>query len=98
MARAGLMRDYVTIERNFPTQGDQGEQIDNWVVQGYTWAYIRGSVSNEQEAISQIRIRYREGLTHNDRFVLGSRIFNLTSVLDKDGRGRDMILEARELV
>ena len=95
--RSGLMRDYITIERNMPTKGDFGEDIDNWVELFKTWAYIRGSVSNEQEAIYNIRIRFRE-LTHNDRIVFGSRIFNITSVLDKSGMGRELFLEGRELV
>jgi len=95
--RAGLMRDYITIERNTPTQGDAGEEIDNWATLAYTWGHMRGSISNEQEAIYTVKIRYQE-LTHNDRLVLGSRVFNIISVLDRSGMNRDLVLEARELV
>ena len=94
---AGQLRDYITVERNYPTQGDQGEEIDDWQELFKTWAHIVGVVSNEQEAVFNIEIRYRS-LTHNDRIVFNSRIFNITSVQDKDGMARKLMLEARELV
>ena len=96
--RSGLKRDYLTFERNTPTQGVQGQEIDNWNVLFYAWGYIRGSVSNEQEAVHQIRIRYEADLTHRDRIVFGSRIFNIKSRLDKDGRGRELVLQVSEVV
>ena len=95
--RAGLMRDYVTFERNFPTQGDYGEVVDDWQVLATTWAYMRAKVGDEESVIYNIRIRYRD-LFHTDRIVFGSKILNILSVIDRDGMKRELWLEARELV
>jgi head-tail adaptor len=95
--RAGLLRDKITLERNFPTQGDYGEIVDDWQELAQTWAYIRATVGDEESVIYNIRIRYRD-LFHTDRIVFGAKIFNILSVIDKDGMKRDLWLEARELV
>ena len=93
--RAGLMRDYVTIERNNPTQGASGEQIDNWSFLAYTWAYIRGTGGEEHINALTMRCRYRD-IVHTDRIIFGSRIFDIVSVTDSAGMARDLVLELRE--
>jgi len=93
--RAGLLRDYVEIQRNSPTQGNSGELIDSWATLAYAWVYIRASSGEEAITTHQIRMRYRD-ITHTDRIVFGSRVFDIVNVLDKDGMKRDLIIEARE--
>ena len=93
--RAGLLRDYVEIQRNTPTQGDSGEEIDSWAHLAYTWAYIR-AISGEEDIVThEIRMRYRD-ITHTDRILFGSRTFDIVTVLDKEGAGRNLVIEVRE--
>lgn len=93
--RAGLMRDYVTIERNTPTQGASGEEIDNWSTLSNTWAYIRATDGEESISSYQMRVRYQD-IIHTDRVIFGSRVFDIVNVLDKDGMQRDLVIELRE--
>ena len=89
------MRDYVTIQRNTPTQGNSGEEIDNWTTIGYAWCYLRAT--DGQEAINELKanMRYRD-INHTDRLLFGSRTFDIVSVLDKSGMGRELELVLRE--
>lgn len=93
--RSGLLRDYVQIQRNSPTQGDSGELIDNWTHLAYTWCRIRDATGEEAITTHQIRMRYRD-IMHTDRIVFGSRIFDIVTVLDTEGMKRNLVLEARE--
>jgi len=93
--RAGLKRDYVEIQKNTPTRGLSGEEIDSWSHRGYAWVYIRAT--DGEESISNYTIRMRDQtVTHTDRILFGSRVFDIKSVLDKDGMGRDLVLEVTE--
>lgn len=93
--RAGLMRDYVTIQRNTPTQGLSGEEIDNWSNLSNTWAYIRGTGGEENINALQMRIRYQD-IVHTDRVLFGARIFDIVSVTDAEGMQRNLVVELRE--
>ena len=91
------MRDYVTIERNTPTQGSSGEEIDSWATLANTWCFIRAMSGDESIVTHKISMRYRD-LVHTDRIVFGSRIFDIISVIDSRGQGRELVLEAKENV
>ena len=93
--RSGLMRDYVTIERNTPTQGTSGEEIDSWAVLGSAWVYIRAASGEEAISTHQIRMRFRD-IVHTDRILFGSRVFDIVTVLDKEGMGRNLVIEVKE--
>lgn len=92
--RAGLKRDYVTIQRNNPTQGASGEEIDVWTNLANEWAYIRGVDGDEAITTHVIRLRHRD-LDHTDRILFNSKIYDIVSVIDKDGMGRELIVEAK---
>ncbi len=93
--RAGLLRDQVTIQRNTPTQGDSGEEIDSWATLSTTWAYIRGTDGEENINALVMRIRHQD-ILHTDRVIFGSRTFDIVSVTDSDGMQRDLKVELRE--
>lgn len=95
MPRAGLLRHYVEIQRNTPTQGDSGEEIDNWAHLAYSFCSIRSTEGEEEIVTHQVRMRYRD-ITHTDRILFGSRVFNIVNVLDAGGMERDLVLEVRE--
>ena len=93
--RAGLLRDYVTIQRNTPTQGSSGEEIDVWADLSNAWAFIRASGGDENIKSLKIDIRYTD-VTHTDRIVFGTRIFDIVTVFDPAGMGRNLRIEAIE--
>lgn len=93
--RSGLMRDYVTIQRNTPTQGNSGEEIDNWAFFANAWIYLRATEGEESINSYQARMRYMD-IVHTDRILFGSRVFDIVSVLDKEGMQRNLVLELRE--
>ncbi len=93
--RAGLMRDQVTIERNTPTQGLSGEEIDNWATHSTTWAHIREQEGEENIKPLTMRVRSQD-ITHTDRVIFGSRTFDIVDVRDNDGMGRDLWITLRE--
>jgi len=66
--RAGLMRDQVTIQRNTPTIGLTGEEIDGWADYTTTWAHIRGSGGEENIKNLMMRVRHQD-ILHTDRVV-----------------------------
>lgn len=93
--RAGELRDYVEFQRNTPTRGDSGEEIDNWSTHIYAWVKIRATGGEENITAHQLRMRYAD-VVHTDRVVFGSRIFDIVSVLDTRGDARNLVLELRE--
>jgi len=93
--RAGLRRNYVTIQRNTPTQGASGEEIDVWSNLSNEWAFIR-AVDGE-ESINTLKVNIRNtDVLHTDRILFGSRVFDIVSVVDRLGFGRDLELIVKE--
>ena len=89
------MRVFVTIQRNTPSIGLTGEQIDSWANLNDTWAYIRGA--GGEENINNLTMRCRDqDILHTDRVIFGTRTFDIVSVTDSDGMARDMVIELRE--
>ena len=93
--RAGELRDYVEFQRNAPTRGASGEEIDNWSHHIFAWVKIRATAGEETITAHQLRMRFAD-IVHTDRVVFGSRIFDIVSVLDNQGMGRELVLELRE--
>ena len=93
--RAGTLRDYVTIQRNNPTQGSSGEEIDNWITHVNAWVNLRETGGEENIKALQMRMRYDDVL-HTDRVLFRSRVFDIVSVLDKTGMERELVIELRE--
>lgn len=92
--RAGLKRDYIEIQLNTPTQGASGEEIDSWSHRAYAWAYIRGTDGDESITSHTMRIRFQT-VDHTDRIIFNGNVYDIISVLDKDGMGRDLVIEAK---
>lgn len=90
-----MLRDFVTFQRNNPTQGASGEEIDNW--SNHVTAYVHLKAVSGEENISQYQLRMRyDDINHTDRIIFGSRIFDIVSVLDMTGMKRELTLELRE--
>ena len=88
------MRDYVEIQKNTPTRGNSGEEIDAWTNRAFSWAYIRANEGDESITGYTIRMRFQT-VEHTDRILFNSKVYDIISALDKDGMGRDLVIEAK---
>jgi SPP1 family predicted phage head-tail adaptor len=81
-----------------------GQEIREWHTLFATWAEIKPLNGREVHAAGQthatlthrITLRYRPSITPEGRFVTGSRVFNVVSVVDEDERHRTLIVTAVE--
>lgn len=90
---AGELRKRITIQqRSGSTQDGFGSPITTWGTYATVWAAVRPLSGREliaaqavQSEIShQVTLRYRSGITTAMRVLFGSRIFNITAVLDEN--------------
>jgi SPP1 family predicted phage head-tail adaptor len=104
--RAGPMRHRITIESPIETQGSDGSIIQTWDVFMTAWASIEPlagreyfAAEREQADIShRIRMRFAGGITHKMRVSIGSRMFEIESVINIGERNRELILMCREAI
>lgn len=92
--RSGLLRDYIEIQKNTPTRGDSGEEIDSWSHRAYAWAYIRAVDGDESITSHTVRIRFQT-VDHTDRILFNGSVYDIISVLDKEGMQRNLVIETK---
>jgi SPP1 family predicted phage head-tail adaptor len=88
---SGQLRQRVEIQRNTTTKDAKGQPINGWTTIAERWAAVLPASGQFFVASEQIRnstshkivMRYFDGLTPKDRIKLGSRIFNVLSVIDE---------------
>lgn len=103
--RAGTLIKTVVISRYIETDNEYGEPIKSWV----DLYEIRASVkqlngtekylSNEKVALSthQVGIRHLD-VTTKDKLVYKGINFDITSVIDVEEQGRELIILCKELL
>lgn len=102
--RTGLLRHRITIQANTPTQNTFDEWVDSWANWATVWASIeplRGkSYFEARQANSEvegvIKIRYRSGVLPTMRVRLGTRYFNIISIVHPQERKRELHLLYKE--
>ena len=104
--RAGRLRHRVTLQTQSEERNSLGEVENTWE----DWATVWGGVEplrgrelmtderNEAELTTRVIIRYRSGVVPSMRVVWGAHTYDIESVIDVDGRGRDLELMCREVV
>lgn len=100
--RAGTMRDRVTLMRWSPVddarfgEGGSWESIDTvWAgvtLVGGTEKFMNSGV--QTEITHAIRMRYRADVTSKDRIIYRTNTLELVSVVDPDGRRRELVIMA----
>ncbi len=86
--------------------GLTGAMAKTWATVTTVWAQIEPLSGNEtwrarqaqSDATHRITIRWYSGLTPAYRFLYGSRIFNIESVMNTDERGSQMVCTCTEEV
>ena len=104
--RAGKLRHRVTIQRAVEAQNEFGEAVTTWVNVGQVWASVeplRGreyfqADGTQAEVSTVIRMRYRDGIVAKMRLVHGDDSYDIESVIDVGGRGRELELMCRLLI
>ena len=101
--RAGRLRHRITIQSVGSTYDDYGDLSDSWTTLASVWASI-SPLSGKEEYIAKelsgvathsVKIRYRTGVTAQNRIEFGSRILQIEGVKDwneyKAGRCLELI-------
>jgi SPP1 family predicted phage head-tail adaptor len=105
--QAGQLRHRIAIEAPQIVRNAYGEEVPTWVPVFTAWA-LREDLSGKEwhaagvaaaaETVSRYTLRFQPGITTKHRIREGARIFNITAVLDSDGKGRTLTIITREVV
>ncbi len=105
VARTGERRKRVEVQKNTETRSAEGDFIDGFVTENAMWAKVNPLSAQERidgEQTTGIRTHrvtmafYSPGITAADRLKMGTRIFNIVSVVDVGERGCFTILDVKE--
>jgi SPP1 family predicted phage head-tail adaptor len=104
--QTGRLRERVTIQQQSVTRDSSGEQLISWPDVATVWARVTPGGSSERflasagqrvaEVTHTIHLRYRAGITPKMRIVWETRILEIISVVDPDGKLRTTILLCKE--
>lgn len=104
MIQAGKLRHRLTLEEPAETVS-AGEATVPWPTRAEVWGAMEGLTGTNRGGVTaeveyRIRIRYRSDITPRWRVGLKGtdRKFGLLSVIDPEGRKRELVLLARELI
>jgi len=104
--RAGQLRHRITLQQKTTSLFNYGATTETWAALDTVWAGIEALTGREffssQQTVAQadyrITLRYRSGITSAMRAVEGTRTFDIQTVLDPDGRRRELVLMVKEVV
>lgn len=98
----------MTIQREVVTRDTFGAEVNPWTDVATVWASVRPGASGERfiSAADQVqatithtvRVRYREGLSPKMRLKWEGRFLGIQSVVEPDGRKRELVLLCLEIV
>lgn len=98
--QAGKLDQRVTIERYTTTENDWGEPINTWAPLATVWAAVEPLNGREYiaaqaamaETTARIRMRYRPGITQQDRVIHEGKIYGIEAVIHVKSAGRELVL------
>lgn len=101
----GRLRNRVTIQRLAPGQDEYGQPLQVWENYAVVWAEVKDVSGREyfesrqiptSSVTTKVTIRYRSGLDAGMRVVGGKRVLNIQSIIDPDGKKRELLLMCEE--
>jgi SPP1 family predicted phage head-tail adaptor len=106
MIRAGELNCRVTLQSATETQDDYGAPVPGWATTATVWGEVVDLSGREffaaqqvnAEVSTRIRIRYRTDVTPKMRAIANGRTLEILSVLDPEGRKRELHLMCKEVV
>lgn len=106
--QAGKLRERVTIQQEVVTRDSFGAEVNPWVDVATVWASVRPGSSGErfltaadqmQATITHtVRMRWRDGLGPKLRLLWEGKLLGIQSVVDPDGRKRELVVLCLEIV
>lgn len=98
--RAGLLRHRVTIQQRTESQGGTGEVTWTWADLSTVWAAIEpvsereyfAAAQVQSEAVTRIRMRYRDDIRPKMRVKFGARYFDIQGVRQAFGEFKELHL------
>lgn len=105
--RAGRLRHRLSVERYTTTQDDWGDEVQAWESIATVWGSVEPLRGNERhramqvQATEEVRVLMRwqpdiADLNASDRIVFGSKVYDISAVLNIDERNREVHVMARE--
>jgi SPP1 family predicted phage head-tail adaptor len=102
----GRMRSRVQVQVQTEVPDQFGQNQPGWATTATRWGYVRTPTGREslnaqqmQAALSHVvEMRYMAPLGPQQRLVLDGRIFNISHVIDPDGKHRQLIVYCEEVV
>jgi len=103
--RAGQLDQRIVIERLVEGYDELGQPINDWLPIVTTWASVEPLVGREylaaaalvSEVTARIRMRYRPGITSQDRIVHEGKVYGITSLADVHSSRRELVLMCRAI-
>lgn len=106
MFRAGEARHQISIQSRSTVQDAAGEPANTWTEYASRRASIQRTPGKEAFAAAQdngripvvFRLRWLDGVTPAMRVVFDSKVFDIRSIVDVDGRKAELMLTCDERV
>lgn len=97
---AGALDQRVTLERFTSTTDDWGGVVEAWAPLATVWAAVEPLVGREYlaaaalvaEVTARVRMRYRPGITSQDRVIHEGKTYGIVSVVDVRSGNRELVL------
>ena len=105
--KAGLLRHRLTIDQpTISAPNAYADRVKGWTSFATVWGSLEAVTGRESEyartfsvtVSHKIKIRYRAGVLPTFRLSYAGRIFSIDSVLDLDGRRKEMSIYATEQI
>ena len=103
--QAGKLDQRVTLERFTTTHDDWGSPIEAWAPLATVWAAVEplngreyiAAMQAQAETTARIRMRYRPGITQQDRVIHEGKTYGIEAVLDVRSQGKALVLMCKAL-
>lgn len=101
----GKLNRLVSIQQRASTQDTFGQQSTGWTnlytnvhvaIRPLSGREMLAAQAVNSEVSHNINLRYLAGITANMRILYGTRIFNITAVMNIDERNKELMLQAAE--
>jgi SPP1 family predicted phage head-tail adaptor len=95
----------ITLQKKFTTKDPEGLPLETWQNIATIWAAIeplRGreyfqAATVKSQNMTRFTTRYRKGITSEMRILYDSKLYDIQSIIDVEGRHQQLELMAKEV-
>ena len=107
--KAGKLRKRVTVQAKTAAADAYGEMVETWAESAVVWGELTALLTGTREAFGasgmqfearvnyQCRMRHRALSPTTNRLVIDGKTFEITGVMDPDGRGSEILAMCYEV-